>query len=106
MNPRDLQILKMYADRRLKGEGPPTIREIASELGFKSPNSITAHIRRLVAKNYLTDGHEKSRGRTITEAGFEAVGYNKKYREVKVLTEAGLRKLRETQNEGKTLGKA
>ena len=48
---------------------PPTLRDIGRELGIKSTNGVSDHLRALVRKGYLTTATKLSRGITLTEAG-------------------------------------
>ena len=45
----------------------PTIREIADEMEFKSPNGVMCHLRALEKKGLITRGNFKSRSIILTE---------------------------------------
>ena len=54
-----------------RGYGP-TVREIADEFGFASPNGAMAHIRALVKKGAITRTANRSRSIELTEQAHEA----------------------------------
>ncbi|MEM9412396.1 MAG: transcriptional repressor LexA [Planctomycetota bacterium] len=45
----------------------PTIREIADEMGFRSPNGVICHLTALEKKGLIHRGSHKSRAITLTE---------------------------------------
>ena len=48
------QLVLDYITAYIKEEGmPPTVREIADGLGFKSPNSVQEHLRLIAKKGYI-----------------------------------------------------
>ena len=51
----------------------PTIREIADEMGFKSPNGVMCHLRALEKKGLIHRGSFKSRSITLTEEVVEEI---------------------------------
>ena len=44
----------------------PTFREIADQFGFRSPNSVTSHVRLLRRKGFLASGSGKARSLRVT----------------------------------------
>lgn len=51
----------------------PTYMEIAQHVGVRSINSVSEHVRRLVAKGLLRAHEGRSRALSLTPAGTEAV---------------------------------
>lgn len=77
LHPRRLEVLR-YVGRCLASSGEvPSLREIASEVGLKNPQSVHAHLRKLEESGYLERGEaysRKTRPIQVTEKGWEIVG--------------------------------
>lgn len=94
MKQREIEILKILADRRENGDPPPTYRELSVLMGMThTVNGVAYWIRQLVAKGYLKTEYATSRSFEITESGLKAIGRETKYREVPILNANGLRAL-------------
>lgn len=61
---RQQQVLNAIASYIKEKGYPPTVRELAQELGFKSTSTLHAHLQRLEKKGYISK--EKGKPRTIT----------------------------------------
>lgn len=77
LHPRRLEVLR-HAGRCLAESGEvPSLREIASEVGLKNPQSVHAHLQKLEESGYLErrEAHSrKKRPVQLTEKGWETVG--------------------------------
>lgn len=77
LHPRRLEILR-YAGRCLAESGEvPSLREIASGVGLKNPQSVHAHLQKLEESGYLERREAYSRKKRpvqLTEKGWETVG--------------------------------
>lgn len=77
LHPRRLEILR-YAGRCLAESGEvPSLREIASGVGLKNPQSVHAHLQKLEESGYLERREaysRKKRPAQLTEKGWETVG--------------------------------
>ena len=51
----------------------PTIREIAAEMGFSSPNGVMCHLRALEKKGLINRSSNKSRSLTLTDAASDEI---------------------------------
>ena len=57
-----------YIRKRMTEDGfGPTIREIADEMGFRSPNGVICHLTALEKKGLITRTNNKSRSIVLTE---------------------------------------
>ncbi len=73
MQDSSLSVLDHLARLAHKGERPPTVREIQSALGFKSPRSVSYHLEKLEAQRLIENkGH--SRGWMLTPEGTRTLG--------------------------------
>jgi repressor LexA len=54
LTPRQLQILRLIQEAILETGMPPTRKEIAEQLGFKSPNAAEDHLRALARKGVIS----------------------------------------------------
>jgi repressor LexA len=59
---------------------PPTIREIAASLGYRSPNNVRQHLRLIEQKGFIKLLSGKARGIEVC-AGFAAEGYKEEEEE-------------------------
>ena len=64
LTPRQQQVLAFIRDFIAAKGYPPTIREIGSHFGIKSPNGVVCHLTALKRKGYIERG--VSSARTIT----------------------------------------
>lgn len=74
---RDLEILRFLAGREVRGEGPPSAREVAAAAGLKSPRSGHVRLRKLAGEDCIEVGEAeglKRRPVKLTSSGWEAVG--------------------------------
>jgi len=53
---------------------PPTHKELADSLGFKSANAVKEHYDKLIKKKVFTNNLGKARGMMLTKSGLEIVG--------------------------------
>ena len=60
---RQQQILNFILDAEQTGSAPPSFQDIASHFGFRSPNAVMGHIKRLRAKGVLAG--EPGRARSL-----------------------------------------
>lgn len=51
-----------YIRERIAGGMPPTVREIGTQFGIRSPNGVLCHVDVLVKKGYITRDRFVSRG--------------------------------------------
>lgn len=63
LTPSQRHVLEFVESRVLKGDNPPTYREICGEFGYKSPKAAADHIAALEKKGYLS--REKGRARSM-----------------------------------------
>jgi repressor LexA len=47
----------------------PTVREIAQQFGFKSPNGVTCHLKALERKGYIRMAQGRARGIEVVHEG-------------------------------------
>lgn len=63
-----------YIKKKIAGNMPPTVREIAGEFGIKSPNGVACHLRALEKKGHITRNQHVSRGiRLVAEDEVQVV---------------------------------
>lgn len=77
LDDRDVQILRYLAGRELRGDGPPTIRDIAEVGRFKSSRAGRLRLEKLEEHGFLERGEAPSRKRrpvSLTSAGWEMAG--------------------------------
>ena len=68
------QIIFNFIRRQIDESGTaPTIREIADEMGFKSPNGVMCHLRALEKKGLINRGSFKSRSIMLTQEVAEEI---------------------------------
>lgn len=64
---RQRELLTMAVEAACDGWGFPAIREIGEELGIRSTNGVTDHLKALAKKGYVEAGHRgDARGRRLT----------------------------------------
>ena len=68
LTPRQLQILRLIQDAIMETGMPPTRKEIAEQLGFKSPNAAEDHLRALARKGVISLVPGASRGIQLKDA--------------------------------------
>jgi repressor LexA len=74
------RVLSFIQKFRQKTGFPPTVREIADALGYRSPNNVRQHLRLIEQKGYIRVLSGKARGIEVTEsvpdqtADLDAVG--------------------------------
>ena len=69
--------MKFLAGREVRGEGPPSTREVADVAGLKSPRSGVVRLRKLADEDCIEVGEgegNKRRPVRLTSSGWEAVG--------------------------------
>lgn len=74
---RDLDILKFLAGREVRGEGPPSTREVAGAAGLKSPRSGYVRLGKLADEGYVEMGEGeglKRRPVKLSRSSWEAIG--------------------------------
>ncbi len=54
MTPRQLAIVRFMKLHLIEHQRLPTVREVASEFGIRSPNGVVAHLRALVRRGVIT----------------------------------------------------
>ena len=74
LTPRQLQILRLIQDAILETGMPPTRKEIALELGFRSANAAEDHLRALARKGVISLVPGASRGIQLKDALREQLG--------------------------------
>jgi repressor LexA len=62
---RQAQILTFIEKRVVEAGFPPTLREIGEELGIRSTNAVSDHLKALERKGYLSRHDNRSRGLTL-----------------------------------------
>ena len=75
LHPSRLRILE-FLSRRDPADGPPTVREVAEAVGFKSSQTVHYHLLRLEEEGYVERGkipNRKRRPLRLTEKGWGAV---------------------------------
>ncbi len=60
------QILDFIQERQRTGGVAPTYQEIAERFGFRSPNSVTTHLRLIRQKGHLESAFRKARSLRVT----------------------------------------
>ena len=73
----DVRILRYLAGRDLRGEGPPTVREVAEAGRFRSSRSGRLRLEKLEEHGFLERDEAPSRKRRpvrLTKSGWEVVG--------------------------------
>ena len=74
LTPRQSQILRLIQDTLQETGMPPTRKEIAEQLGFKSPNAAEDHLRALARKGVISLVPGASRGIQLKDALREQLG--------------------------------
>ena len=74
LTPRQLQILRLIQETILETGMPPTRKEIADQLGFKSTNAAEDHLRALARKGVISLVPGASRGIQLKDALREQLG--------------------------------
>ncbi len=75
LTPRQRFVLRLIRDAIVQRGMPPTIREIMDATGINSPNGVVVHLRRLVAKGYITVDTPRGGGNIGAKArGIRLVG--------------------------------
>jgi repressor LexA len=74
LTPRQTQILRLIQRSVQESGMPPTRKEIADELGFRSPNSAEEHLRALARKGVISLLPGSSRGIQLKDALREQMG--------------------------------
>ncbi len=69
---RGVEILRFLARREVRGEGPPSLREISAAVGFKSSRSAYVYLQRLEEAGYVKREGRRARGVRLTGRGWEA----------------------------------
>ena len=71
-----MEMLKHLARTSVRGEGPPTVREVGEAVGLKSSQTAYKHLKKLEEADYVEREGSKRRARGIrlTEKGWEAAG--------------------------------
>lgn len=67
---RGVEILGFLARRSMRGEGPPSQREVASAAGFKSSRSAHVHLAKLEEGGYVERASGRARGVKLTRMGW------------------------------------
>jgi repressor LexA len=62
-----------FIRQRIREQVPPTIREIAQELGFSSTGTVRDYLSALVKKGYLKRSQNKSRAIVLTQDTFRRI---------------------------------
>lgn len=73
----DVKILRYLAGREVRGEGPPTVREVAGIGKFKSSRTGRLRLEKLQEQGFVERDEAPSRKRRpvrLTKAGWEVVG--------------------------------
>jgi repressor LexA len=68
--PRPNRRQEIYAyvrERLLRGDAPPTVREIQAALGYRSPSVVHAYLKQLEAAGLIRRSRHRSRGITVTD---------------------------------------
>jgi repressor LexA len=71
---RQLQVLALVADSHQRRGVPPTARELGKQLGIRSTNGVSEHLKALERKGVLRRLPRCARGLVLTEAGRRALG--------------------------------
>ena len=71
-----MDILKHLARTSVRGEGPPTVREVGDAVGLSSSQTAYKHLKKLEEAGYVErEGFtRRARGIRLTEKGWEAAG--------------------------------
>lgn len=59
-----------FIKERIAGNMPPTVREIGSQFGIKSPNGVMGHLKSLEKKGYINRNSHISRGIRLVQEPF------------------------------------
>ncbi len=71
-----MEMLKHLARTSVRGEGPPTVREVGEAVGLKSSQTAYKHLKKLEEAGYVEreGSRRRARGIRLTEKGWEAGG--------------------------------
>jgi repressor LexA len=58
----------------VRGEGPPSVREVGEAVGLKSSQTAYKHLKKLEEAGYIEREGGRARGIRLTEKGWEAAG--------------------------------
>ncbi len=73
LTPRQRAVLDCIRDALQRDGRPPTLREIGAEVGIRSTNGVSDHLKALEAKGYIDRASGRSRGLRILDPGGGAV---------------------------------
>lgn len=82
---KQINILK-FIWNSINNQGyPPTVREIAKEMGLASTSTVHGHLSRLSQKGLLIKNNAKPRAIEITEDGLQQLGVNSNSNKIPIL---------------------
>ena len=67
LTPQQNRVFQFILSHMQTHNNPPTIREIAAEMGFKSPNGVVGHLKAIERKGLITRSSKKSRSIQLTD---------------------------------------
>src|SRR5215204_2959786 len=69
-----MEMLRRLARANVRGEGPPSVREVGEALGLRSSQTEKNHLKKGGGPGYRGGGGGGARGIRLTEKGWEAAG--------------------------------
>ena len=69
-----VEMLRHLARANVRGEGPPSVREVGEAVGLRSSQTAYKHLKKLEEGGYIEREGGRARGIRLTEKGWEAAG--------------------------------
>ena len=69
-----MEMLRRLARANVRGEGPPSVREVGEAVGLRSSQTAYKHLKKLEEAGYIEREGGRARGIRLTEKGWEAAG--------------------------------
>jgi repressor LexA len=69
-----VEMLRRLARANVRGEGPPSVREVGEAVGLRSSQTAYKHLKELEEGGYIEREGGRARGIRLTEKGWEAAG--------------------------------
>ncbi len=69
-----MEMLRRLARANVRGEGPPSVREVGEAVGLRSSQTAYKHLKKLEEAGYIEREDRRARGIRLTEKGWEAAG--------------------------------
>jgi repressor LexA len=69
-----MEMLRRLARANVRGDRPPSVREVGEAVGLRSSQTAYKHLKKLEEAGYIEREDRRARGIRLTEKGWEAAG--------------------------------